>query len=68
MAQPVIPSTCPSIHHPSNMLRLGTPLSAAFIPLVPDASRGRSGVFSQTFTPEQRKRARGGNNLCDATM
>ena len=34
MAQPVCPSIQPSIHHPSRMLRLGTPLSAAFIPLV----------------------------------
>ena len=29
----------------------GTPLSAAFIPLVPDASSGGCGVFSQTSTP-----------------
>ena len=28
-----------------------TPFMAAFIPLVPDASKGGSGVFSQTSTP-----------------
>jgi hypothetical protein len=30
MAQPVTPSMQPSIHQPSRMLRLGTPLMAAF--------------------------------------
>ena len=29
----------------------GTPFSAAFIPEVPEASYGRSGVFSHTSTP-----------------
>jgi hypothetical protein len=47
----VTPSTCPSIHHPSRTLRLGTPFRAAFIPLVPEASSGGSGVFSQTSAP-----------------
>jgi len=32
------------------MLRLGTPLIAAFMPLVPDASSGGCGVLSQTST------------------
>ena len=41
----------PSIHQPSRMLKLGTPLIAAFIPLVPDASCGGCGVFNQTSTP-----------------
>jgi hypothetical protein len=38
MAQPVNPSMQPSIHHPSRIDRLGTPFSAAFMPLVPEAS------------------------------
>src|SRR5579859_1082652 len=33
------------------MLKLGTPLSAAFMPLVPLASRGNCGVLSQRSTP-----------------
>jgi hypothetical protein len=33
------------------MLMLGTPLCAAFIPLVPETSSGGRGVFSQTSTP-----------------
>ena len=40
MAQPVTPSTQPSTHQPSRTLRLGTPFSAAFMPLVPEASCG----------------------------
>ena len=51
---PVTPARCPSIHQPSRMLRLGTPLRAAFMPLVPDASWGFCGVFSHTSTPAQR--------------
>src|SRR3990170_1104430 len=47
IAQPVTPSIQPSIHQPSNTLKFMTPLWAAFIPLVPDASKGRKGVFSQ---------------------
>jgi hypothetical protein len=31
---------------------LRTPFIAAFIPLVPDASIGRRGLFSQTSEPE----------------
>ena len=49
--QPVIPGTCPSIHHPSRMLQFNTPLSAAFIPLVPQASKGRRGLLSHTSQP-----------------
>src|SRR5258706_8122535 len=52
MDHPVIPSMCPSTHQPSRMLRLGTPFSAAFIPLVPEASSGYCGVFSHKSTPE----------------
>ena len=36
---------------PSSTLNEGTPLSAAFIPLVPEASSGGCGVLSQTSTP-----------------
>src|SRR5580765_838910 len=46
IAQPVTPSMQPSIHQPSRMLKLGTPLNAAFMPLVPEASSGRNGVLS----------------------
>ena len=46
IAHPVTPSMQASIHHPSRMLRLSTPLSAAFMPLVPDASSGGKGVLS----------------------
>src|SRR5712671_4424309 len=47
MDQPVIPSMCPSTHQPSRTLKLGTPLRAAFMPLVPEASSGYCGVLSQ---------------------
>src|SRR5215469_11428337 len=57
MAHPVTPSMQPSTHQPSSTLRLGTPLSAAFIPLVPDASRGGCGVFSHTSAPDTSLRA-----------
>ena len=50
--QPVKPSICPSIHQPSSTLKFITPLCAAFMPLVPDASRGLMGVLSHTSTPE----------------
>lgn len=48
---------CCSLNTPFNpssiiTLKLGTPFSAAFIPLVPDASSGGWGVFSHTSTPE----------------
>src|SRR6516162_5636047 len=58
MAHPVTPSMQPSTHQPSSTLRLGTPLSAAFIPLVPDVSRGGCGVFSQISAPDTSLRAR----------
>src|SRR3569833_4412207 len=54
IAHPVAPSMQPSIHHPSRIDRLGTPFRAAFIPLVPDASYGRRGVFTHTSTPAVR--------------
>ena len=37
-----------SSHQPSGTLMFSTALAAAFIPLVPEASLGRSGVFSHT--------------------
>ena len=37
-----------SIHHPSSTLKLGMPLSAAFIPLVPDASSSGESVDHQS--------------------
>ena len=37
--------------HKSNTLKFITPFSAAFIPLVPEASFGRVGVFNQISTP-----------------
>ena len=40
------------------MLKLGTPLRAAFIPLVPEASMGLWGVLSQRSTPAQSDRAK----------
>ncbi len=40
-----------SSHQPSSTDRLRHPLSAAFIPLVPHASSGLSGLFSQTSQP-----------------
>ena len=49
--QTVPPSMHPSRHQPSRTLRLSPPLSAAFIPLAPDASIGGSGGFSHTSTP-----------------
>jgi Phosphofructokinase len=58
IAQPVTPSTWPSSHHPSRILKLGTPLRAAFMPLVPEASKGRWGVFNHRSAPAQRQRAK----------
>src|SRR5258706_12152253 len=52
MHQPVTPSMCPSTHQPSRMLRLGTPFSAAFIPLVPEASSGNCGVVPPISPPD----------------
>jgi len=50
IAQPLVPSKTSS-HQPSIVLNCGTPFSAAFIPLVPDASIGTRGRFSQRSTP-----------------
>ncbi len=50
IAQPLRPSYHSS-HQPSRTDRLRQPLSAAFIPEVPQASSGRSGLFSQTSQP-----------------
>ena len=50
MAQPFSPSYHSS-HQPSRIERLSPPLSADFIPDVPQASNGRSGLFSQTSQP-----------------
>jgi len=57
-AQPVTPSIHPSIHQPSSTLNEGTPLSAAFMPLVPEASSGGCGVLSQPSTPAVSKAPR----------
>src|SRR5262249_16619275 len=57
MAHPVTPSMQPSTHQPSSTLRLGTPLSAAFIPLVPDAWRGGCGVFNHRSATDTSLRA-----------
>ena len=53
IAQPFSPSNHSS-HQPSRIDRFSAPLSAAFIPDVPQASSGRSGLFSQTSTPQYR--------------
>ena len=39
------------------MDKFNPPLSALFIPEVPQASRGRSGLFSQTSQPQYNSRA-----------
>jgi hypothetical protein len=51
IAQPVTPSIQASIHQPSSTLRFSPPFTAAFIPLVPEASIGGSGVLSQMSAP-----------------
>jgi hypothetical protein len=48
---PAVSALKPSAHQPSPMLRCGTPFSAAFMPLVPLASRGLRGLLSQTSQP-----------------
>jgi hypothetical protein len=53
MAQPFSPSYISS-HQPSRIDRLSPPFSADFMPLVPHASSGRSGLFSQTSQPPYR--------------
>jgi hypothetical protein len=50
MAQPLVPSKASS-HQPSRIEQLSPPLSAAFMPLVPQASSGRRGLFSHTSQP-----------------
>ena len=50
ITQPLAPLN-PSAHQPSPMLRCGTPLMPAFMPLVPLASSGLRGVLSQTSQP-----------------
>jgi len=40
-----------SSHQPSRMDKFKAPFSAAFMPDVPHASYGRSGLFSQTSQP-----------------
>ena len=44
-----------STHQPSSTLRFSTPFIAAFMPLVPDASSGGSGVLSQTSAPATKR-------------
>ena len=51
MPHPFSPCSHASGHHPSSIDRFGTPFITAFIPEVPLASIGRTGVFSQTSTP-----------------
>ena len=46
-----------SSHQPSRTERFRAPFIAAFMPDVPDASRGRSGVLSHTSQPATRVRA-----------
>jgi len=56
IAQPPVASPASS-NHPSRMLRFSTPLMPAFIPLVPQASSPRRGVFNHTSTPPTNSRA-----------
>ena len=56
IAQPFSPSYHSS-HHPSRIDRFSPPFSALFIPEVPQASNGRSGLFSQTSQPQYSGRA-----------
>jgi hypothetical protein len=56
IAQPLSPSYISS-HQPSSTDRLRPPLMAAFMPEVPQASSGRSGLFSQTSQPGNSVRA-----------
>ena len=50
MAQPLC-SSWNSAHQPSRIDRLSEPLRAAFMPEVPHASSGRSGLLSHTSVP-----------------
>lgn len=56
ISQPFSPSYHSS-HQPSRMDRFSPPLSALFMPEVPQASSGRSGLFSHTSQPQYSNRA-----------
>ena len=56
IAQPFSPSYISS-HQPSSTERFSEPLMAAFMPEVPQASSGRSGLFSHTSQPGNSVRA-----------
>ena len=56
MAQPFSPSNISS-HQPSRIEQFSDPLMAAFMPLVPQASSGRRGVFIHTSQPWYIRRA-----------
>ena len=56
MAHPFSPSNI-SAHQPSKIEQFNPPLRAAFSPLVPDASLGRIGLFSQMSQPWTRYEA-----------
>jgi hypothetical protein len=51
MPQPFLPSNA-SAHQPSSTLKFTVPLIAAFMPDVPLASNGYTGLLSQTSTPD----------------
>ena len=53
-----VPDRKHSAHHPSRTEQCSAPFITAFMPLVPDASMGRTGVFSQMSAPWTRARAR----------
>ena len=50
MAQPLSPGDPPT-HQPSRTDRLLPPLTQTYMPLGPEATRGRRGLLSQTSTP-----------------
>jgi hypothetical protein len=51
IAHPVTLRHVPN-HQPSSTLKFGTPLWVAFMPLVPEASKGRRGVLSHRSHPD----------------
>ena len=55
---PPVPALKHSAHQPSSTEQCSAPLSTAFIPLVPEASIGRTGVLSHTSAPCTSDRAR----------
>jgi hypothetical protein len=57
IAQPLTPWRQASGHQPSRIEQLSEPLSAAFMPEVPHASSGRTGLLSHTSVPRVRRRA-----------